>query len=465
MENKLKGLLLVLDGLVLPLFEELVKQGKMPNFSEHLIGRKMLNVRSAFSCHPSSTYENMQAINTGQFPLDPGATYFSSSTSNIVDLLRVDNTSKGFCAKKRTIFHHVSNSVSIHNPWNDGADDKHPNIYSLNSAWYALGWEGSNFAAVERYLRTLKNKNPSFTEIWFPAYDRFAHTLSKDKLLKRYELFDRHLGKIVKGMKVAGTYNNTVIMLLSDHSMEDVSCNTNPNELVLNAGLRPKIARRTKEFDSRVFAYGYSVGQLYLTGADDNRLEQILLDLANQEPVEHVVKRVSDDVKIVYSKEAVVQIEKVDSKYKMTVLSGVNPFGYSDSLTAILGRYHTARESLELTSKENQPDAVVGIAEGMNHPDAPPIRFLAAGGYAFGKIRNGTHFPAYFNANRIRTHGNLHREQSQVPMIISGPKGVVDYREVECARVIDWMPTFLDIAGYKSDDKIDGISLLSLPSL
>ena len=29
MENKLKGLLLVLDGLVLPLFEELVKQGKI----------------------------------------------------------------------------------------------------------------------------------------------------------------------------------------------------------------------------------------------------------------------------------------------------------------------------------------------------------------------------------------------------------------------------------------------------
>jgi hypothetical protein len=462
MVNRLKGLLLVLDGLVLPLFEEMIKRGRMPNVSEHVIGRKILNIKNAFSCHPSSTYENMQAINTGRFPLDPGATYFSSSTASIVDLLRVDNPSKGFCAKRRTIFHHIPNSVSIHNPWNDGADDKHPGVYSLGSAGYALGWEGSNFAAVQRYLQTLKSRKPSFAEIWFPAYDRFAHTLPESKLLKKYERFDRHFGRIVKGMKETGTYDDTIIIILSDHGMGDVSCNINPNELVLDAGLKPKIARRNKEFNSRVFAYGYSIGQLYLTGLPERELERRLVDLVNQKPVEHVIRRVSDNVKIVYSKDAVVQIERADSKYRMVVLSGANPFGYSDSLTKKLGEYRSAKESLELTSKEEQPDAVVGIAEGMNHPDAPPVRFLAANGYAFGKIRNGTHFPAYFNANRIRTHGNLHRKQSQIPMMIAGPKGVIDYREVDCARVIDWMPTFLDIAGYKTDDKIDGVSLLSI---
>ena len=189
MENKLKGLLLVLDGLVLPLFEELVKQGKMPNFSEHLIGRKMLNVRSAFSCHPSSTYENMQAINTGQFPLDPGATYFSSSTSNIVDLLRVDNTSKGFCAKKRTIFHHVSNSVSIHNPWNDGADDKHPNIYSLSIVKKAA------LAMIKKACVILDGdpKREILVEIRKETINQKANEIKKKELQRLAEEFSRLL--------------------------------------------------------------------------------------------------------------------------------------------------------------------------------------------------------------------------------------------------------------------------------
>ena len=147
----------------------------------------------------------------------------------------------------------------------------------------------------------------------------------------------------------------------------------------------------------------------------------------------------------------------------MEIIIGKNPFDYSDELCKKLSHYHTARESLELTCMEEQPDAVVEIAQSMSHPDSPQLRFLAAPGYDFGKIRNGTHFPAYYNADRIRTHGNLHIEQSQVPLIISGPNGLVEKRQIPCARHIDWFPTFLEIAGYDAPTDIDGISLLNLP--
>ena len=156
------------------IFNDLLLKGDLPNISRHLIERSLLDIENVFCCHPSSTYENMQAINTGSFPFDPGATYFSSHSSGIVDLLRLDNPSKGNCAKRKTIFHYIPDSaISIHNPWNDGADDKHPNIYSLSSLYYLMRWNGSNRAAVGRFKRALKNRKPKFAEIWFPAYDRF----------------------------------------------------------------------------------------------------------------------------------------------------------------------------------------------------------------------------------------------------------------------------------------------------
>jgi|TARA_B100001971_G_C18128942_1_gene503713 predicted AlkP superfamily phosphohydrolase/phosphomutase len=103
-DNNMKGLLLVPDGLVYPLFNEFLQEGKLPNISKYIYDRKIIEVENAFSCHPSSTFENMQAINTGMFPYDPGATHYSHQSDTIIDLLRLDNVSKGYCAKRDTIF-------------------------------------------------------------------------------------------------------------------------------------------------------------------------------------------------------------------------------------------------------------------------------------------------------------------------------------------------------------------------
>src|SRR3989338_2212331 len=120
------GLLVIADGIVFPIFNELLNQGRLPNISRHIVERAVVDVENAISSHPSSTYENMQALNTGMFPYDPGATSYSAQSGTINDMLRFDNPSKGHTAKrkkrkKKTIFHFFpGNGISIPNPRKQG---------------------------------------------------------------------------------------------------------------------------------------------------------------------------------------------------------------------------------------------------------------------------------------------------------------------------------------------------------
>ena len=457
------GLLVIADGIVFPIFNELLNQGRLPNISRHIVERAVVDVENAISSHPSSTYENMQALNTGMFPYDPGATSYSAQSGTINDMLRFDNPSKGHTAKRKTIFHYVpANAISIHNPWNDGADDKHPGIYSLAALNYLRGWEGSNRAAVGRYEWALKNRQPlNFAEICFPAYDRFGHAKPDDLLKIEYMQLDRHIGKMMKALQDAGQYDETLVIFMADHSMSETHGQTNPNEVARDAGFKPRIGRTRNNFDSRIFSYGYGVGQIYMAkSVSASELEKRINRMLENEAVEHVIFP-DENKRIVYSRNSVAEISKRDLAYpyQMKILSGSNPFGYSDELCDLLRKPHIAEESLLWTFNEEQPDAVVGIAESMQHPNSPHLRFLASPGYAFGSNRNLTHLPAIINSHRLRNHGTLHRADSQIPLIIAGPK-IIEPRKVAYARNIDWMPTFLELAGYEVPQGLDGVSLL-----
>jgi len=403
MSDQLNGLLLVLDGIESRHFNELIAKGDMPNISRHLIERSPFDIEKVVCCHPSSTYENMQAINTGCYPYDPGATYFSSHSLSMVNLLGFDNTSKGNCAKKKTIFHNIPDSaISIHNPWNDGADDKHPNIYSLSSLHYLKLSEGSNAAAVSRFIRALDNRKPKFTEIWFPAYDGFAHKKPSEKLKNKYIKFDKYLGKIIDALRTHGFYDNTIIVLTSDHGMQPATKHIDHHDLFTKSGL----SLNHNDYP-RFFAYGYSVGQLYLNSTKKSELQNIIDKLISNDCIEHIVQKITDNERIAYSKQATVKIIKNNNKYCMQIISGSNPFDYSNELCEKLSILHTSEESLELTYNEEQPDAVVGIANSLSHPDSPDLRLLTAPGYDFGKVRNGTQHPLFL-PKRVRAHGSLH---------------------------------------------------------
>ena len=453
MVGGIKGLIIVPDGIKYDIFKDMLDKDKLPNIKEHIVDRLLVSADNAFSVNPSSTSEAMPALMTGCFPCFPGSTYLRNMIP--FDLLRKQNPSKGDCTKKRTIFGYDFFSVSIHNPWNDGANDKHPDIYSLAMMNYLIGrWRGSNSAAALRYRHTLRY-DPDFTGIWLPSFDRYGHNNSDHGLKRRYHQLDRFVGNCAEAQKDAGTYDSTTISLVSDHSNARAK-KVNPNELCFKAGLRPRIGRRMDDYDCWVFAYGYGVCQIYLQRPI--RKLPVIDRLLEHPAVEHVIEK-NPEGNIVHSKDSVSVIRKEGDNYCMEVLAGKNPFGYPDDLVEKLSKPHSARKSLELTYMQEQPNAVVGIAESLTHPDAPDMRLLASPGYSFARVRNALHPLTMFNPITYRSHGTLHRDNSQIVFMIGGPP-IVESKQVKYASIVDWMPTQLALMGITLEDRVDGISLV-----
>ncbi|MDD9954096.1 MAG: alkaline phosphatase family protein [Candidatus Woesearchaeota archaeon] len=439
-----KGVLLVPDGLQYPLFQDMLARGALPHIQHYIVNRALVNVEHAFTGFPSSTFEQMPALMTGQRSHQPGAIFLTEDGTR-VNYIGNDNPSKGNTGKRDTIFRFIDQwTVSIFNPWNDHADDKHFANHSLKTlAQYARGWAGSNGAAVSRLLHAMEDRQPlNFAALWFFAMDRYGHKKSDHALAQKYQRFDSLIGKIGERLEERGELEETLLILTSDHGMAPVQETVNPYSLCESVGLD----------NARVFAYGYGVGSVYTSSTD---LASQARDLTQHPAVEHVILPQGTNVRRVYSEASVADVVKEGDRYRLDVHEGL-PFGYSADLCEALSRPHTARESLELTHQEEQPNAVVGTAESLRHTYSPQMTFLAAPGHAFGLVRNWAE-QIWLNANYKRSHGTFHRGEAQVPLLIAGDGEpcVVPY-----AETIDWAPTFFKLAGRPIPPVFDGVPLV-----
>ncbi len=461
MRDKLNGLLIVVDGLVHTIYEDMLRQGDLPNISEHIKGRSIVEAEQTFSCHPSETLTSMQALNTGQFPFTPGAVVYHPKTRSVMNYIGRHRLSAANCEGRQTIFDLIEGrTASFYNPWHDGVSDPHPSWMYVDNLPHIFGFlsDVSNRVAVRRFARTLQEQPIRFAEIYFYAYDRFGHTIKTERGLKRkYRRLDQHIGRIIQELKKSSgpmSLENTIVTFLSDHSMSEVRHSLDFRDICRRAGFKPGT-------DSLAFAYGYSIGQLYtLKPIPRLELESKIYGLLAHKAVEHIIIKQEEGV-LVYSNSSFTSIRKQNGKYQMQILSGSNPFGYDEKTCQRLSQPHTTKESLEWTFTQEQPDAIVGIYESMTHPDCPQIRVLASPGYDFGATRNPKELVGS-RVNGIRTHGTLHREHSRVPLIIAGPQGIIEPRTVQYARAIDYMPTLLELMGEQVPSNLDGQNLIPL---
>jgi len=59
--------------------------------------------------------------------------------------------------------------------------------------------------------------------------------------------------------------------------------------------------------------------------------------------------------------------------------------------------------------------------------------------------------------------GTMYEEVFKIPLIIFSPRGLAKVKEInQYVRLMDWMPTFVDWAGGKTPEKIDGKSIIPL---
>src|SRR3989338_7172392 len=462
MRENYRVLVLYFDGPNVGIFNNELYQVRMPHLERNVMDREFITVRNAVTVSPSSTQEAGQAASTGSFPFMGGAITYKKKTRRIKDLTRLEHFSKGNTAKRDTVFRDFPDEAySVLFPWNDHADDKHAYSTSIAQVHLLKGRRGMDDFATARVVDIIRNEDPKLIFAWFPTGDYYGHRHSDtEKLAKVYIKDDRRIGKIVNALKENGRYDDTVIVVVSDHSMAPVHDNMNPNEILREAGFNPMIWRtRNGDPDSLFLSYGYSVGQVYLLrDHSESELEGKIHALLNNNAIDQVISKNGNGTRRVFSRMGTADIVKKRGLYRMIQLTSSNPFGYPDNLAEKLAQWHTSRESLDWTCEQQYPDAVVGIAESLNHELSPDLRIFAADGYDFGKNRNLIHPFALFNADRVGTHGSLHSSQSRIMMMFAGPDEL-PRKEVKAARLVDLRPTLADIAGYKVPENIDGISL------
>jgi hypothetical protein len=178
--------------------------------------------------------------------------------------------------------------------------------------------------------------------------------------------------------------------------------------------------------------------------------------LAEQESIRLVAAKVDQDHVKVFHRDQYATIErKNDGKgktYRYLPEKG-DPLEYlslaqTRSLTD--GKFHDGRAWLEASCSSEFPDFVPQIVEMFDSSRAGQIVVFADRGWDFSRFDLGG-------------HGSALKDDIRVPFVVVGPD--IRVGEFGCARIVDILPTVLDLMGLSDRlerlGKIDGVSLMS----
>ena len=138
--------------------------------------------------------------------------------------------------------------------------------------------------------------------------------------------------------------------------------------------------------------------------------------------------------------------------YRYRVVSGRDPLGYENHPQAARlcdGAFHSAEQWLDATLQTDAPDFVYQEFELFDSPRVGDIVAFARPGWDFSRMDVGG-------------HGSFFPQEMFVPMVFAGP-GIQHGAVIRTARIIDLMPTVIDLMGLsdrlKGIGPLDGVSL------
>jgi arylsulfatase A-like enzyme len=485
------------DGLRQDVFEELRQQGKLPKLEQHFLSRAG-RVRSAVVSVPSVTYANALSMMTGRWPAAHGV--WANSWFDR-DELRTRNyeDERGNADLDRacpTLFELMPEALSavIALPFERGVEISLADsaTSSGSSAWiaWAMGREETTDRTLAEQLFELGEQAreigewPALIAIHLPAVDFVAHEHGSDGAEYRDVVasLDQSIGETLDAFAAGGMLEDLLLVLTSDHGHE-----TTPQSLEIRPFLEQALGvpvlvnsgddgdtgyiERSEHYGrARVVATtsGEREASLHLRHAaswhERPSLEEITwfasphdelpARLLQSPAVEFVAVRNGDDGVQLHGRLGSAAIERTrgagEPLYLYRVLGGPDPLGYDadpELWDWIRAGAHTSREWLDATADHARPDLVPQLAAAFDHPRSGDVVLFAAPGWDFSEHYAGG-------------HGGLERREMIVPMYFAGP-GIRAGAEVRAARLVDLVPTLLDLAGVEPPDEqvFDGISI------
>jgi len=458
--------LYLVDGARPDVMQELLASGDLPNIRREIV--ESGTSRTASSCFPSTTGPAYLPFLMGCFP----------GTSNIPGIRWLD---KAEFHAKRWGKDRFRSYNGIEAPWfNDDLPGERPtiferferpfNVYSMLTRglprghnltgrtklmWYLYAhftdrWHPVDRAGHHHLMRSLDG-SPDFVFAVFPGVDSYSHLLHPrhEETLAAYRYVDFSVGQLVARLKRLGRWDDTLVIITSDHGLTATGQHLDLATFLEERGLKtlsyPIIWKANPE--ASVMISGNAMGQVYCLNGNSgaalvagevgaalgSRLEELLA----REEIDFAAWRHGKGAYEIAAARGRAVIRSTPEGLTYQPTSG-DPFGLGTLATPL-----DRRRALEATFDSEYPDALVQIEQIFECGRTGDLVVASRNGF---DLRKAYEWPEHHSS-----HGSLHREHMMVPLLYN--RTGWDPRP---ARTADLFNTILKWSGKPTVSGTDG---------
>jgi len=476
MKSYSRCILILADGARPDVFEELVEKGELPH-CEALFKRQG-RFAPAAGVFPSTTGPAYLPYLTGCYPGTcnmPGIRWFDKKKYGEKKPRHLRYRSYvGFESffmnhdirlSTPTLFQYFKKPVNIFSAINRGTTfrankSKHSRIWYWYYAHLTDRWDVVDRAATQKLLKVI-DEDFDFAFVVYPGIDEFSH-LSHPRspnTLSAYRYMDQALGEVAQALKKKGIYEDTLIVLVSDHGLSQTHQHFGAGSFLEERGIKtfyyPKIFKWN--FEAASMVSGNGMLHLYFRDSEiqnankgwtgrssfeelEKQRGDLLKELLSEEAVDILLGQNKDGSVVVLSKKGKAIIRLKEEKIHYQVIEK-DPFGYP-----ILPPIMSSQESLEFTANTAYPDALMQCLQIFRSERAGDWIVSAAKGWDLRK--------RFEHPEHKSSHGGLLDEQILVPFYTNASVSN------KIARSVDVFPTILQLLGKQPPQGIDGVSLV-----
>ncbi len=473
---------ILVDGARADVFYRMIGQGLLPNIEKHVTKRGQM-VKNAVTVFPSTTGPAHAPFLTGAFPGTlnmPGIRWFDrrkNSYQNYGPLAWLqferDYVGPGAFAmntdmsgKIKTIFERLKGftTAAIFEPITRGAKFIYPPLANVMAKVFGplrlFTWEhvdtlaARTFEMVYRCSALVKwmklpSEPPAFSVVYMPGVDEASHEHGPLSENTRHALqnVDKQIGHIAKTLIDLKLYDETSIVISSDHGLRPTSLHFDLAKFLSTIGLDVRSFPVTffqglGEFDATVAVSGNGMAHVYLAaeGAEEKafplqyikhdwRRKPTLEDLENYKirkgrmnmidlmrhllPVQHVFVAENKNTFHAYSRDGHGIIKKRGrNEYSYDVAQGTDPLEYATIVEDGKIAYREwldDQEWLSATCEAEFPDAPVQISQIFESPRSGDLIINSRMGWDLMR-----EMPQHRGS-----HGGLHAGEMKVPLLVA----------------------------------------------
>jgi len=257
----------MIDGVNRDVFDRMLQEGRLPNFKKYFVDRGLYCDRCVANV-PSVTLVNEVSIVTSVFPGRHGITgnsWFDRSAlynRNYDDLAEKNILDADY--RSDTLFERLADetTMSLFYQAHRGASKFAENWTSAGPPYF-FGMYGMvdhislwRFDIVANVARA-QGRFPAlvFAYLLAPDMEAYRNGISSEAYRAALEHDDTHIGLILQDLQAAGRLDRTVLALVSDHGMVDVSRHWPLEKFLrddLRLGVAPERRRETVAYEDRL---------------------------------------------------------------------------------------------------------------------------------------------------------------------------------------------------------------------